>query len=104
MDPIIEDIPMDDYDNNVYENDDDDLHTTSFNENTYDSTTTTPGSKLHRLNRELVEGKIRDLEKKFGTSILATEYHRFRLSGKDLQFEKSDGQYVSLTNSRNGIF
>jgi len=47
------------------------------------------------LSRELVQGKIRDLEKKFGTSIPTTEYDRFRLSGKDLQFEKSNGQYVT---------
>jgi len=61
MDPIIEDIPMDDYDNEAYDNEEDDVHNTAYisDENTYESTT--PGSKLDRLNR-LVEGKIRDLE------------------------------------------
>jgi len=97
---IIEDIPLDDYDNEAYDNEayEDD---TAFNDNTYDSI---PGSKLASLHRELVQGKIRDLEKKFGTSIPTTEYDRFRISGKDLQLEKSNGQYVSLTNSRSGKF
>jgi len=95
---------MNDYDNETYDNDEDDVHNTAYisDENTYDSTT--PGSKLDRLNRELVEDKIRDLEKKFRTSIPVTEHNRFRLFGKDLLFEKSDGQYVSLTNSRSGKF
>jgi len=97
---IIEDIPLDDYNNEAYDNEayEDD---TAFNDNTYDSI---PGSKLASLHRELVQGKIRDLEKKFGTSIPTTEYDRFRISGKDLQLEKSNGQYVSLTNSRSGKF
>jgi len=59
MDPITED----DYDNEAYDNEEDDVHNTAYisDENTYESTI--PGSKLDRLNRELVEGKIRDLEK-----------------------------------------
>jgi len=95
---LIEKIPMDDYDNEdeAYNEDD-----TAFNdeENTYDST---PGSKLASLHRKLIRGKIKDLEKKINTSVPTTEYDRFRLSGKDLQFEKSSGQYV--TNSRSGKF
>jgi len=78
---MIEEIPMDYYDNEAYDDDEDDVHNTAYisDENAYDSTT-------------------------LGTSIPATEYDRFRLSGKDLQFEKSDGQYVSLTNSCSGKF
>jgi len=49
---------MDDYDNEAYDNEEDDVHNTAYisDENTYE----------------------------FGTSIPATEYDRFRLSGKDL--------------------
>jgi len=60
---MIEEIPMDYYDNEAYDDDEDDVHNTAYisDENAYDSTT--PGSKLDRLNRELIEGNIRDLEK-----------------------------------------
>ena len=97
---MIEDISLDTFDDGeVYGEDgfslDDD-------EQTYDSVT--PSSRIDRQRRDLVRGKIRDLEKKFNTSIPPTEYDRFRLSGKELQFKKSDGQYVSLTNTRSGKF
>ena len=42
---------------------------------------------------------LSNLERKLNTSIPPTEYDRFRLSCKELQFEKSDEQYVSLTRS-----
>ena len=61
---MIEDIPLDTFDNNeaYYENDD--LLNTGFSaddEQTYDSVT--PGSKIDRQRQDLVKGKIRDLEK-----------------------------------------
>jgi len=102
---MIEDIPLDTFDDDREEEEDDGLLNTGFSaddEQTYDSVT--PGSKIDRQRRDLVRGKIKDLERKFNTSIPPTEYDRFRLSGKELQFKKSDGQYVSLTNTRSGKF
>ena len=101
---MIEDIPLDTFDDDREEEDDGLLNTgfSADDEQTYDSVT--PGSKIDRQRRDLVRGKIKDLERKFNTSIPPTEYDRFRLSGKELQFKKSDGQYVSLTNTRSGKF
>jgi len=98
---MIEDIPLDTFDDGEDYDENDGLLNTGFSadeETTYDSVT--PGSRIDRQKRELVRGKIRELERKFNTSIPPTEYDRFRLSGKELQFKKSDGQYVSLTNTR----
>ena len=97
---MIEYILLDTFDDGEDYEEDDSLLNTGFStddEQTYDSVI--PGSKIDRQRRGLVKGKIKDLQRKFNTSIPPTEYDRFRLSGKDLQFEKSDAQYVSLTNT-----
>lgn len=103
MDPI-DAIPMDEiptessYDNEAYDNE---------AYNTYDNETSyiddDPGSRLSQQRAELVEGKIKDLEKQFSTKIPITEYNRFRLSSGYLQVEKNPGEFVNVTKY-NGKF
>ena len=102
---MIEDIPLDTFDDGeAYEEDDGLLNTGFSADDEQTCNSVIPGSRLDQQRRDLVKSKIRDLERKFNTSIPPTEYDRFRLSGKELQFKKSDGQYVSLTNTRSGKF
>jgi len=57
---MIEDVPLDTFDNEAYDENDDLLNTgfSADEETTYDSAT--PGSRIDRQRRELVRGKIRD--------------------------------------------
>jgi len=85
---MIEDIPLDRFDDNEAYDENNDLINTGFSaddENAYDSVT--PGSRIDRQRQDLIKGRIRELERKFNTSIPVTEYDRFRLSGKELQFK-----------------